>query len=150
MTLIVGGLAALGIAGSAQAGGGIAPKLLYTMHCSGCHLPDGTGAPDKGIPSMRGSVGNFLRLPEGRALVIQVPGVMNTPLDDEQIAQLMNWMLRDMGGESMPADAAPYTAAEVKVLRETRPADVATTRAAIAARLSEMGYPVESATPAGR
>jgi hypothetical protein len=38
----------------------------------------------------------------------------------------------------------------VKTLRETRPADVATTRAAIAARLNAMGYPVESAALAGR
>ena len=63
-TLLLGGLTALGIVGTAQAGGGVAPRLLYTMHCSGCHLPDGTGAPEKGIPSMRGTVGNFLRLPE--------------------------------------------------------------------------------------
>src|SRR5262245_56441894 len=97
-TLLIGGLAALGMARAAQAGGGIAPQLLYTMHCSGCHGADGSGTPEKGIPSMRGSVGNFLRLPEGRALVIQVPGVMNTPLDDEQVAKLMNWMLRDMAG----------------------------------------------------
>ena len=97
---------------------------------------------------MRRSVGNFLRLPEGRALMVQVPGVLNTPLDDAQIARLMNWMLRDMARASLPSDAPPYTAAEVKALRETRPADVESTRADIAQRLGAMGDPVASAPSA--
>ena len=124
---LLAGLAALALATASQAAGGGNPRLLYTLHCSGCHLPDGSGAPARGIPSMRGSVGNFLRLPEGRALLVQVPGVMNTPLDDEQVAKLMNWLLRDMAGPSMPPDAPPYTASEVKSLRRTRPADMAAT-----------------------
>ena len=146
---LLAGLAALALATASQAAGGGNPRLLYTLHCSGCHLPDGSGAPARGIPSMRGSVGNFLRLPEGRALLVQVPGVMNTPLDDEQVAKLMNWLLRDMAGPSMPPDAPPYTASEVKSLRRTRPADMAANRARLADRLAAMGYPVEAALPSG-
>lgn len=119
------------------------PRLHYMLHCMGCHLDDGSGMPNKGIPSMKGSVGHFLRLPEGRALIVQVPGVMNTPLDDRQIAELMNWMLKEVGGDSVPAGSTPYTTEEVRALRATRPADVMSLRARTAERLRTLGWPVE-------
>lgn len=125
----------------AQAVGG--PKMQYMLHCMGCHLDDGSGMPAKGIPSMKGVVGHFLREPAGRALIVQVPGVMNTPLDDRQIAELMNWMLKDMAGDSLPPGTAPYTADEVRTLRATRPADVLGTRARIVERLKGQGYRID-------
>ena len=55
-------------------------RFNYMQHCMGCHLPDGCGAPDKGIPSMRDMLGQFLAVPGGRAFIVQVPGVMNSAL----------------------------------------------------------------------
>ncbi|HRP30198.1 MAG TPA: hypothetical protein PLG77_17360, partial [Burkholderiaceae bacterium] len=33
---------------------GQTPRMNYLHYCAGCHLPDGSGKPDKGIPNMRG------------------------------------------------------------------------------------------------
>lgn len=126
---------------SAQAVQG--PQRDYMLQCMGCHLEDGSGKPERGIPNMAGVLGHFLRLPEGRALIVQVPGVMNTPLDDRQVADLMNWLLAGMAGTSRPADAQLYTADEVKALRANRPADVPKARAEVVRRLRAMGYAIE-------
>ena len=48
------------------------PRTLYVLHCAGCHAMDASGVPDKGVPSMRGALGHFMRLPEGRAFLVQI------------------------------------------------------------------------------
>jgi len=90
-----------------------------------------------------GAVGHFLRLPEGRAFLVQVPGTSNSALSDAQIAVLLNWMLPQFSREEIPPDFVPYTAEEVTRLRNQRLDDVAATRAAIVTRLAAMGYRVE-------
>ncbi len=132
---------ALACAGPAHAVGG-AP-MHYMLNCMGCHLDDGSGMPAKGIPNMKGVVGNFLRLPEGRALIVQVPGVMNTPLDDRDVADLMNWMLANIAGDSLPPGTEPYTRDEVKALRASRPADVMRERSRVVERLRALGYAID-------
>ena len=119
------------------------PALNYKLHCMGCHLDDGSGMPQRGIPSMRGVLGHFLRLPQGRALIVQVPGVVNTPLNDRQVAELMNWMLGQWAGDSLPPGAPPYSEAEVRQLRASRPSDVARARADVVQQLRQMGYAIE-------
>ena len=128
---------------SLQAGAVNGARRDYMLQCMGCHLEDGSGMPAKGIPKMNGVLGHFLRLPEGRALIVQVPGVMNTSLSDRQIADLMNWMLLGMAGPSRPDDAQPYTAEEVGSLRSSRPADVPKARADVVRRLRLIGYSME-------
>jgi hypothetical protein len=39
------------------------------------------------VPAMRGVVGYFMRSEEGRAFLVQVPGVNNAGLSDAQIAE---------------------------------------------------------------
>lgn len=117
----------------AAAAGGPAPdaaraRLHYVQHCIGCHHLDGTGAPDKGIPSMQGLLGRFAATAEGRAYIVQVPGVMNSPLNDTDIAALMNWLVPAMSGSGQARFGPPYTADEIARLRKTRPADVAAAR----------------------
>jgi len=106
----------------------------YTQYCSGCHVADGSGSPAKGIPAMHdGVLGRFLDVPGGRGYIVQVPGVMNSGLKDEDVAQLMNWLVPRMD----PARDAPgYTAAEIAALRRTRPLDVAATRKALIEQLA--------------
>ena len=65
---------------------------------------------------MRDEVGHFLRLPEGRAYLSQVPGTLNTPLSDGDTAELLNWVLVNLGRSSTPADFQRYTAEDVRVL----------------------------------
>jgi len=118
--LLLAGLSGL-LAGEAVAD---AAKKNYRLHCMGCHQADGTGSPENGIPSMRDEVGHFLRVPEGRAYLSQVPGTLNTPLSDGETAELLNWVMANIGRSSIPADFNPYTGEDVRAYRATVPQDI--------------------------
>ena len=122
-------------------------RVQYLHHCSGCHLADGSGAPAKGIPSMRGVLGQFLKVPGGREFIVQVPGVMNSPLSDHDIANLMNWLLPALAADTLVASPSPYTADEVARLRQSRPADVMGVRALLLNRMREAGVAERPAVP---
>lgn len=115
----------------------------YVLNCAGCHQFDGTGSRSHEIPNMRGAVGHFLRLPEGRAFLVKVPGTSNSKLTDGEIATLLNWMVAEFSRREIPPDFVPYTTAEVTRLRSHPLDDVAATRAAIVAKLAAMGYRVD-------
>lgn len=117
--------------------------LDYVLHCSGCHKPDGKGVASGGIPPVAGQVGYFLNLPEGRAFLMQVSGLLNAGLSDERAAGVTNWMIRTFAGASMPEAFVPLTPEEARRYRLARPADINAARRAIAAKLNAAGYPVE-------
>lgn len=115
----------------------------FLLHCSGCHQQDGSGSPENGIPSMRGRVSHFLRLPEGRAFLVQVPGTSQSALGDAAVAELLNWMVNQFSRDEIPPGFIPYTAAEVARLRALRLSDIPAKRAAVVGSLRDMGYRVE-------
>ena len=115
----------------------------FILACSGCHLADGSGSPAKGIPSMRGALGRFLQVPGGREFIVQVPGVMNSPLKDREIAELMNWLVPHVSADTAPLAMAPYTEDEIARLRRTRPVDVPAARKAVVARAHAAGIEID-------
>lgn len=134
--------ASLGIASHAVAAGE-AGRQHYVLNCAGCHQFDGSGSRAHEIPNMRGAVGHFLRLPEGRAFLVKVPGTSNSRLTDAEIATMLNWLVEEFSRAEVPPDFKPYTPDEVTRLRQHPLDDVASTRAAIVARLAAMGYRIE-------
>lgn len=93
-------------------------QVTYLERCGGCHGIQGHSAPRE-VPRLRGQVGSFLCLPEGRAYLVRLPSVARSPLPDDELAALMNFVVFDLG--AVPADRTrfpPYTAAEVGVLRQ--------------------------------
>ena len=112
----------------------------YALKCSGCHRQDGSGKPDSGIPDFRDQVGYFLMLPEGRAFLMQVAGLLNSGLNDERSAAVTNYIVESFSGVSMPADFEPYTPEEAQHYRETRPADIAQRRYDLYVQLKAAGY----------
>ena len=125
MKAIVLGLALLtASAGAAAAQSVGSPRLNYVLHCAGCHGIDGSGDLRGGIPTLRGTIGHFLKVEGGREYLIQVPGASQSPLSDGETAELVNWMLKAFSGSEMPAGVRPYTADEVKRLRRNPPADI--------------------------
>ncbi len=88
----------------------------WTLNCQGCHRPDGTGS-DLTAPSLAGTVARFLRVPGGREYLARVPGVANSALSSEDLAEVMNWMFWRFDRADIPADFKPYTAAEIAELR---------------------------------
>jgi mono/diheme cytochrome c family protein len=112
----------------------------FLLHCSGCHGQDGMGNPAKGIPQFKNQIGHFTRIPEGRAFLMQVPGLLSARLSDERAAAVTTWIIREFAGPSLPEGFQPYTGTEAKRFREARPADVIGKRNALYAELLAMGY----------
>jgi len=125
---------AAALAGLPAAAAAESARVLYMLHCQGCHLPDGSGKPGA-VPSLAGALGRFLSVPGGRAYLVQVPGSAHSPLSDAELASVLNWMVASFG----PAEAAlalvPYDAAEVTRHRATPLVDVAATRAELLRRI---------------
>lgn len=90
-------------------------QVVYLEHCGGCHGLQGVSAPQV-VPSLRGQAGNFLCTEEGRSYVVRLPSLSRSPFDDELLAELVNFVVFDLGG----GDARRYkryTPAEVAALR---------------------------------
>lgn len=119
------------------------PRLNYMLHCSGCHGADGSGSPQSGVPTMRGSLGHFLKAEGGREFLVQVPGTSQSPLSDRDTAELLNWVLKAFSAAEVPAGTPPYSTAEVAKLRAVHLEDVPAHRAAIVERLKTKGIVVE-------
>ena len=113
-------------------------RALYVLHCAGCHSLDGSGSSSARVPDMR-QLGQFLRIPGGREFLIQVPGVMGSGLNDEQVAQVTNWVLSSLANASMPAQHRDFDAAEVRQARRQPLVDVAATRAQLVQRGQQLG-----------
>lgn len=108
-------------------------KFNYQMFCQGCHTPDGTGAKD--IPKIKNHIGYFLTTNEGREYLVRVPGSANAALDDKQLAEVLNWMIIEFGGESIQTDMRMYTASEVGILRKDPLFEVANYRTELMSKL---------------
>lgn len=140
LALCLSSLAGYAVAGDRNAA---RARTDYMLHCSGCHGMDGLGKPEKGIPRFADQVGHFLRLPEGRAFVMQVPGLLGVRLPDERAAAVTNWMIREFAGASLPTDFTPYSADEARRHRESRPADIIGRRDEIYRNLLQQGFVIQ-------
>jgi mono/diheme cytochrome c family protein len=110
----------------------------YARACQGCHLPDGRGVAAR-VPPLKDFAGYFLHLPEGRAYLARVPLAAMAPLDDAELAEVLNWILVSFSREQLPDDFAPYEAAEVAGYRRDRIRDTSTARAALIEGLKSAG-----------
>jgi hypothetical protein len=122
--------------------GGEFGKQNYMLRCAGCHLTDGSGNAASGIPDLRGSIGKFLHTSEGRAFLVQVPGTANSPLSDQEVTEVLAWMLDNFSKKEMPPGATPYTADEVHRLRASTPADIPKAREQVVQGLRDAGQQV--------
>ncbi|WP_439546895.1 c-type cytochrome [Sandarakinorhabdus sp.] len=85
----------------------------YVEHCGGCHGIHGYAAPAD-LPTIGGRVGWFMCLPEGRKYLVRLPNIARSRItDNEQLADLLNFMVFGLGGGTAPAGAKPFTADEV-------------------------------------
>ena len=110
-----------------------AARIDYLLHCSGCHRPDGAGAPPE-VPSLRGPIGLIVGTPEGREYVARVPEAAQAPLEDDELARVLNWMLREFSADTLPDGFRPLEAEEVGAARGRVLADPLRERARLAGR----------------
>lgn len=100
-------------------------RLDYMLHCQGCHMADGSGL-EGTVPPLPGEVAKYISSPKWRDYLVQVPGASQALIDDEALARLMNWIVRNFDPENAK-DLKPYEAAEVRRLRRqpvTNPTEV--------------------------
>jgi len=119
-------------------------QTMWMLNCQGCHRADGAGT-GSAVPPMPGIVARFLWVPGGREYLIRVPGVAASPLPDDSLALLVNWMLKKFDQENIPADFTPYTAAEVSSFRKL--GAYGEEAGAIRASLMRVFVPVTSTNP---
>jgi len=88
------------------------PRSDYLMHCAGCHLVDASGVPPY-VPSLSGPLGRLVASDAGRDYIARVPGASQTPLTDQELAAVFNWLLVEFNGNTIPSDFRPLTGAEI-------------------------------------
>ncbi|GAA4490354.1 c-type cytochrome [Gluconacetobacter tumulicola] len=114
-------------------------RTRYLLKCSGCHLPDGSGEISGGIPNFVGSVGVFADLPEGRAYLMHVPGVIGSSMDDKGISDVMNYIMETFAGTSLSSDYRSFSPREVSELRKKNIGNLVEYRRKVAALLNKRG-----------
>jgi cytochrome c553 len=90
----------------------------WTMNCQGCHGANAEGSPG-GAPPLPGHIGRFLTTGAGRAFLGRVPGVAFVALSDEDVADLLNWLVHRFDSTHVPKGFVPYSADEIRILRRS-------------------------------
>ena len=92
------------------------PRQDYLLWCSGCHLEDGSGLPSA-VPDLRDILGYLISKEGGRGYLVRVPGSSGTPLDNLELAKVINWLLEEFNSETLPSNYTPMTSDEVRESR---------------------------------
>jgi cytochrome c553 len=103
------------------------PQINYALQCMGCHTPDGAGVQDR-VPSIRDTLVPFAGIADGRRYLVQVPGSSQSTLSNAELAELLNWMIRNLSGVTPPSTLAPFTEQEVQEYRTQTLSQVRATR----------------------
>jgi cytochrome c553 len=128
------------LCGSFALSAGHSASSNFIQYCSGCHGQNGRGGGvNSGIPDFKNFVGAFASEDGGRTYVLHVPGVVNTNLDDAEIAAVINYIMRTWGGTSLRADFVEFTADEVRARRARSVPDVVALRRRVVERLHANG-----------
>lgn len=128
------------LAGIDPAGASEHGEILYRLHCSGCHGLQGDAATVGRIPALAGNVGTFMKSVESRTFLTQAPGIMNSGLNDKDVATLMNWLVPALAKDSLTEPFKPYSVEEIAHSRANRPPDFFVARRKVAENLQKQGY----------
>ncbi len=98
------------------------PRVDYLLHCSGCHMPDGSGLAPV-VPTLHEVIGRIVAAPEGRSYLVRVPGVAQAPISDRKLTAVLNWVLNEFSRATLPEDFEPLSITEVARARKQVLAD---------------------------
>ena len=114
-----------------------AARLNYTLHCRGCHLSDGRGAPGA-VPDFSINMARYLSVEGGREYVVRVPGAANSPLTDQQLADVTNWIYANLPVGPMPEHYTPFSREEVAQYRREPLVNVLESKEELERRIREL------------
>ena len=114
---LVAGMAVLSTgAAAAPPADHMTARSNYLERCGGCHGVQGRAfAPT--VPDLRDRAGWFLCDAAGRDYVARLPNIVFSRLTDVDLAEMLNYVVFDLGGASAPKTARRYTASEVAATR---------------------------------
>ncbi|HSH72131.1 MAG TPA: cytochrome c [Methylophilaceae bacterium] len=115
---------------------GHTPQVNYILRCAGCHGLDGTGSSIGGVPPL-GLIKTFTSDPEGRLYVMHVPGVVNSGLSNQEIADVINYVAQRWGSPDLPFES--FGLEEVNHLRSINISDVVSYRRDLTSRYISEG-----------
>lgn len=92
-------------------------QFQWTMNCQGCHGPKGKGNASRDVPPLV-ELNAFQKISEGREFLVRVPGVSRSPINNSDLTNLMNWMVREMDPNFNEKDQILFTEQEVGQLRQ--------------------------------
>src|SRR5690606_4068351 len=110
----------------------------YILRCAGCHGVSGMGTANAGVPPFPQSVGHIAALDEGRTYMLHVPGVISSSLTNQQIADVLNYIVDRWSDEPVEH----FTLAEVERRRAEKLPDIVVARRAIVDTLLAQGISV--------
>lgn len=102
------------------------PESDYMIHCMGCHLASGQGKPPD-VPAFDSTLARLAATSPGRAYLIGVPGASQSPLNNSELAAVLNWILKEYTGAAFK----PFDEIELQQYRDR----VMTNPVAVRARL---------------
>lgn len=102
-------------------------RLNYILQCQGCHRADGSGT-QPSTPSFIVDAQKFLKTKEGREYFISVPGSANSPLSDQELTQVANYIIENLIIKEGSGESLLYTVAEVSAYRKIKMLDGAAKR----------------------
>ena len=111
----------------------------YALYCGGCHGLDGKGEVLADVPMLPPNIGAFLYDELGPWYLVNVGGVMSAGITDKDAADIMNFVMKSFGEESMPDNTYLFTPEQIAELRANPPDDLVLLRRDIAKRLSLKG-----------
>ena len=98
------------------------PRTNYLLHCSGCHLGNGEGAPPN-VPTLVGELGRMLAVPQMRSYLARIPGASQAPLSDGELTEVINWLLLEYNADTLPEKFQQLSVEEVSAARKNILAD---------------------------
>ena len=80
---------------------------------------------------MRSELGRVVAIPGGRDYLARVPGASQAPVSDQELAEILNWVLHQFNAKTLPGDFTPLTGKEVGTSRRNVLKDPLKHRAAL-------------------
>ncbi len=104
---------------SAQAA---SPRTNYLLYCSGCHLVNGEGK-HPNVPTLHDELGRMMTVPAMREYLVRIPGASQAPIDDDELTDVINWVLEQWNSNTLPANFEALSLDEVSQARKNILAD---------------------------
>lgn len=130
LTIAIGVLTFVAMTSAQAAQPMTAGQLNYMLQCQGCHKANGEGFGES-VPDLRVVGRQLLAIPAGRQFYVSVPGSANAPLSNQQLAEVLNFIITDiLGDKDDQADSLNrFTQEEIARYRSIKIPDVQGLRA---------------------